>query len=256
MKNIKLIVEYEGTAYSGWQKQNDVDTIEENVEKAIEKLTGEKTKLIASGRTDKGVHALGQVVNFKTQSIVPGENYKLALQEHLPDDITIVDSKEVDIRFHSRFDAKGKVYRYKVYNGKRPRALYRNFYYHYSYDIDLSKIREASKHLLGTHDFKSFMGRKCSAKSTVRTIKDISIEKEGDIVEFVIEGNSFLRYMVRIIVGTLLQIGTGKIQIEDISNIVDGRKRKYAGITAPAHGLYLEKVFYAEKHLDIDNCIY
>lgn len=253
MKNIKLIIEYKGTGYSGWQKQDDVDTIQENIENALEKLTGENTKLLASGRTDKGVHALGQVANFKTESIIPGNNYKYALQEYLPEDITIVDSKEVEIQFHSRFDAIGKIYRYKVYNGKLPRALYRNFYYHYSYDVDLEKIIEASKYLLGTHDFKSFMGRKCSAKNTVRTIKNISVEKNGDIIEFAIEGNSFLRYMVRIIVGTLLQIGAGKIQIDDLSNIIDGKRRKYAGITAPAHGLYLERVFYSEKHLDIDS---
>ncbi len=253
MKNIKLIIEYEGTAYSGWQRQDDVDTIQENVENAVYRLIGEDIKLIASGRTDKGVHALGQVANFRTGSIIPGENYKLALQEHLPDDITIVDSQEVDIRFHSRFDARGKIYRYKVYNGKLPRALYRNLYYHYSYDVDLEKIMRASKYLIGTHDFKSFMAKRCFAKSTIRTITDISVEKNGDFIEFVIQGNSFLRYMIRIIVGTLLQVGVGKIQIEELSGIIDGKKRRYAGITAPAHGLYLEKVFYSEKYLDNDN---
>lgn len=256
MKNIKLIIEYEGTAYSGWQKQDDVDTIQENIEKALEKLTGEEINLLASGRTDKGVHALGQVANFRTHSIIPGENYKLALQEHLPSDITILDSKEMDMRFHSRFDVVSKVYRYKVYNGKRPRALYRSFYYHYSYAIDIDKMKEASEYLLGTHDFKSFMARDCFARNTVRTIKDISIEKKGDNIEFIIEGNSFLRYMVRIMVGTLLQIGSGKIQIDELSTIIEGKRRKYAGMTAPAHGLYLEKVFYREKYLDFDNLIH
>lgn len=244
MKNIKLIIEYKGTAYSGWQKQNDVDTIQENIENALEKLTGEDIKLIASGRTDKGVHAIGQVANFKTNSIIPGENYKLALQEYLPDDISIVDSQEVDLVFHSRFDAIGKVYRYRVYNGKLPRALYREFYYHYSYSLDLDKIIQASYYLIGTHDFKSFMARDCSATNTIRTINSILVEQNGDIIEFTINGHSFLRYMVRIVVGTLLQIGAGKINIEELSDIIEGKRRAYAGITAPAHGLYLEKVFY------------
>lgn len=256
MKNIKLVIEYRGAAYSGWQRQDDVVTIQESIEKAISKLTGENIKLIASGRTDKGVHAIGQVANFKTESIIPGENYKYALQEHLPEDITIVDSKEVDIVFHSRFDAIGKVYRYRVYNGKLPRALYREFYYKYSYDLDLEKIRQASNYLIGTHDFKSFMGRDSNVESTIRTINSITVEKNGDIIEFVINGKSFLRFMVRILVGTLLQIGSGKIDIDDLTDIIDGGKREYAGITAPAHGLYLEKVFYREKYLDNDKSIY
>ncbi len=256
MKNIKLIIEYRGTAYWGWQRQNDVMTVQESLENAISKLTGEDIKLIASGRTDKGVHAIGQVANFKTESSIPGRNYKFALQEYLPDDISIVDSEEVDIFFHSRFDAIGKVYRYRVYTAKLPRALYREFYYHYSYDLDLEKIRQASNCLIGSHDFKSFMGRDCSAKSTIRTINSIAVERDGDIIEFVINGQSFLRYMVRILVGTMLQVGSGKIHIDDLKRIIDGRKREYAGITSPAHGLYLEKVFYREKHLDNGNRIY
>lgn len=256
MKNIKLLIEYRGTDYSGWQRQDNVVTIQETMEEALGKLTGEDIKLIASGRTDKGVHAIGQVANFKTKSIIPGENYKLALQEYLPDDISISESEEVDLVFHSRFDAIGKIYRYKVYNGKLPRALYKDFYYHYSYDLDLEKIIEASNYLIGTHDFKSFMGRDCSARNTIRTINSISVESHGDIIEFIVNGHSFLRFMVRILVGTLLQIGAGKIGIEELSDIIDGKRREYAGITAPAHGLYLEKVFYREKYLDNGNWIY
>lgn len=245
MKNIKLIIEYEGTNYSGWQRQEDVKTIQETIENALEELTKEKVKLMASGRTDKGVHALGQVANFNTKCTIPGEKYKYALQEFLPDDITIVESNEVDSKFHSRFDAKRKIYRYKVYNGELPRALYRNFFYHYSYDLDIDKIVKASKYLLGTHDFKAFMGRKCTAKSTTRTIYNISVEKSEDFIEFVVEGNSFLRYMIRIIVGTLLEVGIDKIPLDNIPKILQGEKREAAGITAPSHGLYLEKVFYS-----------
>ena len=244
MKNIKLKLQYEGTNYSGWQRQDDVDTIQENIEKALKSLTGEEVKLVASGRTDKGVHAIEQVANFKTRSPIPGDKYKIAIKSFLPDDISVLDSEEVGMRFHSRFDAKAKIYRYKVHNGKLPRALYRNFYYHYHYDIDLEKVIQASKYFLGTHDFKSFMAKKCSATNTRRTINEISIERKDEFIEFEIKGVSFLRYMIRIMVGTLLQIGAGKIDIEDLNSIMNGKKREYAGITAPAHGLYLEKVFY------------
>ncbi len=244
MKNIKLVIEYEGTNYSGWQRQENFITIQQTIEDAIESFIGENVSLLASGRTDKGVHALGQVANFKTSSSVPGSRYKYALKEYLPEDITIVDSEEVDLSFHSRFDAKRKIYRYKVYNSELPRALYRNFYYHFSYKVDIDKMIQASKYLLGTHDFRSFMGRKCSATSTTRHIYSISIERKLDFIEFTVDGNSFLRNMVRIIVGTLLQVGIGRFTVSDISDIMNSKKRENAGITAPAQGLYLEKVFY------------
>lgn len=244
MKNIKLVIEYEGTNYSGWQRQENFTTIQQTIEDAIKVFISEDVSLLASGRTDKGVHALGQVANFRTNCTVPGGRYKYALKEYLPEDITIVDSKEVDLNFHSRFDAKKKIYRYKVYNSELPRALYRNFSYHFSYNVDIDKMIEASKCLLGVHDFKAFMGKRCSAKSTIRTIHNISIYRNQEFIEFVIEGNSFLRNMIRIIVGTLLQVGSGRIEINDISDIMSSKKRENAGITAPPQGLYLEKVFY------------
>lgn len=253
MKNIKFTIEYEGTNYCGWQRQDNVDTIQERIETVLEKLTGEEIKLIGSGRTDKGVHALGQVANFRTKSNIPALNYRLAMQEFLPPDITIVDSREVNYKFHSRFDARSKIYKYRVYNGKYPRALLRNFYYHYYHDLDFYKIVEASKAFIGTHDFRSFMGRKSSAYSTIRTVKDIKIERDGDFIVFEIHGISFLKHMIRIMIGTLLQIGSGKIEKKDIISIMEGRGRSLAGITAPAHGLYLEKVFYDQKHLDFDS---
>ncbi|MBU5256316.1 tRNA pseudouridine(38-40) synthase TruA [Tissierella praeacuta] len=245
MKNIKLVIEYEGTNYSGWQKQENAITIQEKLEDAIEKLSGEKIKLIGSGRTDGKVHALGQVANFLTTSSIPGKKYKYALKFLLPDDITIVESEEVDLKFHSRFDAIKKRYKYIVYNGELPRAIYRNFSYHVPYNIDINKMIEASQHLIGTHDFSSFMAANSEVNSTVRTIYDISIKKNKKLIEFNIEGNSFLRNMVRIIVGTLLYIGFGKINGDNLPKIILDKKRKGAGPTAPPQGLFLEKVYYS-----------
>ncbi|MBU5425684.1 tRNA pseudouridine(38-40) synthase TruA [Tissierella pigra] len=246
MKNIKLTIEYEGTNYAGWQRQDNVITIQEKLEGALEILTNEKIKLIGSGRTDGGVHALAQVANFITNATIPGERYKYALKFLLPDDITIMDSEEVDIGFNSRFSATKKTYKYIVYNGELPKALYRNFSYYVPYDIDIDKMIDASKYLIGTHDFASFMAAKSSVKSTIRTIYSISIEKEkeNELIIFKIEGNSFLRNMVRIIVGTLLEIGFGKLNVEDLCKIISEKNRELAGHTAPPQGLFLEKVFY------------
>lgn len=244
MKNIKLIIEYEGTNYSGWQKQNDVKTIQGEIEKAIERTIGEKVNLIGSGRTDKKVHALGQVANFKTNARMPGERYKHALKEYLPEDITIINSEEVSLDFHSRFDARKKVYKYIVYNGKLPRALYKRFSYFCHYDIDLQAMQIASKHLIGTHDFESFKPTESVVHTSVRTIYDIDIVRKGDIIEFTIEGKSFLHNMVRIIVGTLISIGIGKIAKEELPSIMKAKKREKSGPTAPAQGLYLKEVFY------------
>ncbi len=246
MKNIKLTIEYEGTNYSGWQRQDNAVTIQEKIEEAIGKATGEKVKLIGSGRTDGKVHALGQVANFLTKSSIPGEKYKYALKFLLPDDITIIGSEEVDLNFHSRFDAIKKRYKYIVYNGELPRAIYRNFSYHVPYNIDLNEMICASKYLVGTHNFASFMATNSEVNSTIRTIYDISIEKNNDLIEFNIEGNSFLRNMVRIIVGTLLNVGFGKLNKEDLPKIILDRKREAAGPTAPPQGLFLEKVYYNE----------
>lgn len=245
MRNIKLTIEYEGTNYSGWQIQENAITIQEKLEEALEKITGEKVKLVGSGRTDAKVHALGQVANFLTKSSIPGEKYKFALKFLLPEDITIVDSQEVDLDFHARFDATKKTYKYLVYNGELPRAIYRNFSYHVPYPIDIDKMLYASRYFIGTHDFATFMAANSEVNSTIRTIYDITIVRKNELIEFTIEGNSFLRNMVRIIVGTLLYVGFGKIDKEQISKIILDKKREGAGPTVPPQGLFLEKVFYS-----------
>lgn len=244
MRNIKLTIEYEGTNYSGWQYQDNAISIQQIIEEALETLTGENIKLIGSGRTDAKVHALGQVANFFTNSNIPGNSFKYALNINLPDDITIVDSEDVDTTFHSRFSATHKRYRYLIYNGEMPRALYRNFTYHIKNTLNIHEMELASKYLIGTHDFKSFMGPRSVVNSTIRTINKISINKNNDIIEISIDGNSFLRNMVRILIGTLIEVGLGKRQKSEIKYILEAKKREAAGHTAPAQGLFLEKVFY------------
>ena len=244
MKNIKLVIEYEGTTFSGWQRQIGERTVEEEVEKVLKKITKEDTKLIGSGRTDAKVHAFGQVANFKTRSTIPASRFKYILNTRLPDDITIKESKEVDMDFHSRFSAKAKKYRYIIYNSKMPSALYRNFSYHIARDIDIDKMRDASKEFIGTHDFTSFKGRRSVVKDGIRTIYKIEIQRNKDFIELTSIGKSFLKYMIRIIVGTLLEVGYGKLSREEVREIISAKDRSKAKKTAEPQGLFLLKVYY------------
>lgn len=244
MRNIRLLIEYEGTNYSGWQAQKNALGIQAVIEDAIEKITGEEVRLTASGRTDGRVHALGQVANFYTNSTIPGDSFKHPLNIALPEDIKIIESEEVAIDFHSRFDAKRKRYRYVIYNGKIPRPIYRNFSYHVEKDLNIEEMRKSLTYFIGNHDFASFMARKSEVDTTMRTIYSIEIIKKDDFIEIVVEGKSFLRHMIRIIAGTLVFIGMGKIKREDLNNIIQGKNRQLAGPTAPPQGLFLEKVYY------------
>lgn len=244
MSNIKLTIQYDGTNYSGWQKQKNAQTIQEQIEKAINKVTGENVNLIGSGRTDTGVHAKGQVANFITNSSIPGDRFKYALNTKLPDDISIVESMEVPDEFHSRFDALGKEYKYIIYNKKIRNPLYRNFTYHVNYNLDLATMENALDYFLGTHDFSAFMPIKNDVHSAIKTIYDISLYKKNDFIFFSIKGNAFLHNMIRIIVGTLIDVGNKKIQAKSIPFIIKSRDRKIAGHTASAQGLYLEEVYY------------
>ena len=244
MRNIKLTIEYEGTAYSGWQSQDNVVGIQEIVESAIEKTTGEKVKLLASGRTDAKVHAKGQVANFFTNSTIPGDRFIYPLNMSLPDDVQVIQSEEVDLKFHSRFSATKKRYRYIIYNGEVPSPLSRNFSYHVDRTLNIEEMQQCIKYLVGEKDFRSFMGPRSVVHTTVRELYNIEIIKNGNFIEMVFEGKSFLRNMIRIIVGTLVHVGIGRIKSQDVEKIIEGRKRSLAGPTAPPQGLFLEKVYY------------
>lgn len=244
MKNIKLTIEYDGSNYFGWQVQPEFSSIQEEIERAIKKLTKEDIDLIGAGRTDRGVHARGQVANFMTNSSIPPEKFSYAINKYLPQDISIVKSEEVDINFHSRYDAVGKEYRYLIYNNYTRSSLLRNYTYHVPYKLDLKKMDIAKDFFLGTHDFSAFMSTGSSVEDTVRTVYAVSLFLRDNIICFKVQGNGFLYNMVRIMVGTLIDIGSGKIEPESISSILESKDRKRAGHTAKPQGLYLEKVYY------------
>lgn len=246
MRNIKLIIEYDGTNYSGWQVQENGPSIQAEIENALLIITGEKIRIIGSGRTDAGVHARGQTANFKTESKMPADRFSYALNGVMPKDIVIKESCEIPEDFHARYSAKGKKYSYLILNSKFPSALLRNYAYHINYceRLDISRMRKAAECFAGTHDFAGFMSAGSSVKDTIRTIYGITIGCSGELIKFTYEGNGFLYNMVRIITGTLVDVGIGKIKAEDIPEIIKSKDRKLAGATAPAHGLYLEEVYY------------
>lgn len=243
MRNLKLTIQYDGTKYCGWQKQPNASGIQGTIEYAIYEITKEKVNITGSGRTDAGVHALGQVANFKTKSRIPANRLPDALNAKLPKDISIIDCQEVSEDFHSRYSATGKIYRYLIYNKPYRSPLYKDISYHVRYDLDIQKMRSEAKSLVGTHEFKGFMSSGSSVKDTVRTIHNITIEESGDLIALEVEGNGFLYNMVRIIVGTLVDIGRGRID-KSMEEIIASKDRGEAGHTAPAHGLFLKKVHY------------
>ena len=247
MRNIKLTIEYDGKEFNGWQKQPNKLNIKGTIEKAIEAITKEKVELMASGRTDAGVHALGQVANFKTNSNIPIDKFAIAINSNLKKSIIIKSAEEVDEKFHSRLSCKKKTYRYIINNSKYGTAIYRNLETCIKEKLDIEKMKEAVKYFEGEHDFKAFKASGTSSKSSVRTIyKAEVIEKENDRIYVELTGNGFLYNMVRIIVGTLVEVGMGKIEPQDIKGIIDSKDRKNAGKTLPPQGLYLLRVEYGD----------
>ncbi|SEG07704.1 tRNA pseudouridine38-40 synthase [Caloramator fervidus] len=244
MRNIKLVIEYDGTRYCGWQRQKNGISIQEVIEKAIEKLTKEQVELIGSSRTDAGVHARGQVANFYTNTTIPSDKICYALNSILPQDIAIIESCEVPMDFHSRYNSIGKKYSYTILNRRIASPLLRNFSAHVPQPLDFEAMVKASKYFLGEHDFSAFKSTGSSVKTSIRTIRKLDFTKDGDIIRFEIEANGFLYNMVRIIAGTLIEVGKGKIRAEDIPLIIKSKDRSKAGPTAPAQGLCLEKVYY------------
>ncbi len=229
----------------GWQKQPNKLNIQGNIEQAIKNVTGEEVELFASGRTDAGVHSFGQVANFKTESLIPIEKISIALNTNLKKSIRIIKAEEVDERFHSRLSCKKKTYRYVINNSSCESAIYRNLETYIPMKLDVNKMKEATKYFEGEHDFKAFRASGTSSKSSVRTIYKLEIlEKENNRIYIEVTGNGFLYNMVRIISGTLVEVGLGKIKPEEIEEIIDSKDRSRAGKTLPAHGLFLLNVEY------------
>ena len=245
MRNIKLTIEYDGKDFNGWQKQPTKLNIQGTIEQAIKIVTGEEVDLMASGRTDAGVHAFGQVANFKTNSNIPIEKIPIALNSNLKKSIRIISAEEVDERFHSRLTCKRKTYRYVINNSEFSSAIYRNLETHISMKLDVEKMNKAAKYFEGEHDFKAFKASGTSSKSSVRTIYNATVkEMPNNRIYIELTGNGFLYNMVRIISGTLVEVGIGKLQPEDIQNIIESKKRENAGKTLPPQGLYLVSVEY------------
>ena len=244
MRNIKLTIEYDGKDFNGWQKQPTKLNIQGTIEQAIKQITGEDIELNASGRTDAGVHALGQVANFKTNSKIPIEKFAIAINSKLKRSIVIKRAEEVDERFHSRLSCKRKTYRYIINNSQEGTAIYRNLETHIPQKLDVEEMQKAVKYFEGEHDFKAFKASGTSSKSSVRTIYKANVYQENEKIFIELTGNGFLYNMVRIIAGTLVDVGLGKIEPEEIPKIIQEGKRENAGKTLPPNGLYLVKVMY------------
>lgn len=248
MKRIKLVVAYDGTNYRGWQIQKNGETIESVLNRALTELTGEEIHVMGSSRTDSGVHAMGNVAVFDTEARMAADKFSYALNQRLPEDIRIQHSCEVPPDFHPRYQETVKTYEYRILNREFPLPAFRlNTYFTY-YALDTDRMQKAAEYLLGEHDFQSFCASGAQVKTTVRTVYDLRVLKDGDLITICITGNGFLYNMVRIIAGTLIKIGTGEWSPESMKDILEAKDRTKAGPTAPAKGLTLmEIVFKGEK---------
>ena len=272
MRNIRLTLAYDGTDYVGWQVQPNGPSVQAAVERAVEQLTGETVRLLAAGRTDSGVHALGQIANFATESTIPCEKFRLGLQNFLPDDIVVRDVAEVDPDFHATYSAKRKRYRYVIHNSRVQDPFLRRYAYHYHGQLDSAAMHAAAQVLLGTHDFRCFESQFPNNATSVRTVTEATVDRcgmwplwnrsavspnpwdfgnprdltttDGEFIWFDIVADGFLYNMVRAIAGTLLKVGRGQWTAGDVGRILENQDRSQAGETAPAHGLYLVYVEY------------
>lgn len=245
MINYKMILQYDGSRYSGWQVQGNTEqTIQGKLQSVLEKMTGEEIEIHGSGRTDAGVHAMGQVANFKLQSAYEPEEIKRYCNQYLPEDIVVLEVSEVPLRFHSRLNAVKKTYCYRIFLGEKPDVFRRKYVTPVAENLDINKMKAAAEVLLGTHDFTSFCGNRHFKKSAVRTIYEIQIEEKTDELDIYFTGNGFLQNMVRILTGTLLEVGTGKQEVCEMKEILEGRNRSLAGTMAAAKGLVLVNVEY------------
>ncbi|MBQ7374075.1 MAG: tRNA pseudouridine(38-40) synthase TruA [Clostridia bacterium] len=241
---IFIKIEYDGTNYCGWQIQPNGISVQQKIENAVLLLTGENVSVVGSGRTDSGVHALGQVAHFDTESNIPPSRFSSALNQFLPDDIKVMESYQVDSDMHARFSAKHKTYQYRIYISKHPRPLMDRYSARVEFPLDISAMQKASQKFVGKHDFACFLASGSEVKDTVREIYFSKVEKIGEEILFTVCGNGFLYNMVRIMAGTLVKVGAGKLSPDDIDQILISGDRKKAGITMQAQGLTLVSVDY------------
>lgn len=245
MRNIRLVIEYDGGAYCGWQRQENGLSVQQVLEECIGRMTGEATRVIASGRTDAGVHALGQVAHFRTVSLLGERNLLMGINSLLPSDIAVREVCDVPLTFHARFDARSKVYLYRICNRPVRSALERNTAWFIWEPLDTEKMAEALPIFMGRHDFSSFCSTHTDSPDHVRTILAITVEnRPSGMIEISLEADGFLRYMVRTIVGALVDIGRGKRSSQELAGILALKDRRRAGLTAPPQGLFLKEVKY------------
>lgn len=243
----KITIEYDGTNLFGWQKQEEGVSVQYFLEEALKGFTQKEIDVFGAGRTDAGVHALGQVAHFDLETEMDSFHIREAFNARLrilEAPVSVLDVEEVSPEFHARFSAIGRGYIYRILNRRAPTVLSKNRVWEVRYPLDVEKMRIGAKYLLGHHDFSSFRGAGCQAKSPIKTLDKLDIEVNGDEIDFVVEARSFLYHQVRNMVGTLKSVGDGKLEPEDIKTILEKKDRAYAGPTAPACGLYLSKVMY------------
>ncbi len=252
MRNLLFRIAFDGTAFHGWQQQDNAITVQGELKSAFKRLTNEDVNIIGCSRTDAGVHANEFFFNVRTESNIPVDSFPVALMSSkLPGEISVYSCKEVDFDFNARFDCIKKEYEYVIENTKTPSPFNYKRAMNYKYNIDVDLMNKASKHFIGTYDFSAFCAADAQVKSKVRTIYDASVVREGNLVKFRVQGNGFLYNMVRIMTGTLLYVNNGKISCEDIPLIIESKDRTKAGITAVPDGLYLNKVFYGGESIEI-----
>lgn len=243
-QRILLTVEYDGTAYAGWQRQTNGLAVQQVVEEALTDACGERIVITGASRTDAGVHALGQRCHFDTVSRIPPEKYPFVLNTKLPPDIRISEGMRVPEGFHARFMTAGKLYTYRIVNSRHARALLRNTHVHVPVPLDDQLMKQSALQLLGTHDFAAFQASGGTANTTIRTIRSVDVVRTGDVITLTVEGNAFLYNMVRIIAGTLIGIGQGKLPPDSLARAIETPDRLLLGVTAPPHGLELTRVDY------------
>lgn len=254
MKRILLCVSYDGTSYSGWQVQDNASTIEGELNRAITDLSGKETAVIGASRTDAGVHSLSSMCVFDTDMRMPADKFSFALNTRLPDDIKVVWSTEVPEDFHPRHCNTEKTYEYHIFNGTFMPPMKRLYAFHERRQLNVELMNEASKYLVGEHDFKSFCSVNTTAETTIRTITDVTVRKDNDEVIISVTGNGFLYNQVRIIAGTLMWVGLGVRKPEDVKSMLEAKDREVSGPTAPAHGLWLKSFKFLDFPLDMGNC--